>query len=108
MLDDGTPTQAEDAATTMRNKNKKNLKIHGEAGGDIAGRTVTVLEGASVDGTVDAQTIVIHGVVRGLVSAASIAVRSTAFVAGELRYETLSVDPGARLEALCVPAKPAA
>ena len=54
MLDDGTPTQAEDAATTMRNKNKKNLKIHGEAGGDIAGRTVAVLEGASVDGTVDA------------------------------------------------------
>lgn len=97
MLGNGTP-----------DANRKNLKIHGEAGGDIAGRTVTVLEGASVDGKVDAQTIVIHGVVRGLVSAVSIAVRSTAHVAGELRYGTLSVDPGARVEALCVPAKPAA
>ncbi len=97
MFGDGTP-----------DGNRKNLKIHGEAGGDIAGRTVTVLEGASVDGKVDAQTIVIHGVVRGLVSAVSIAVRSTAHVAGELRYGTLSVDPGARVEALCVPAKPAA
>ena len=67
-----------------------------------------MLEGASVDGSVDAQTIIIHGVVRGLVSAVSIAVRSTAYVAGELRYGTLSVDPGARVEALCVPAKPAA
>ena len=108
MRQDGTPTQAEDAATATHNKNRKNLKIHGEAGGEIAGRTVTVLEGASVDGTVDAQTIVIHGVVRGLVSAASIAVRSTAYVAGELRYGTLSVDSGARVDALCVPAKPTA
>ncbi|HJO73298.1 MAG TPA: hypothetical protein QGG32_10690 [Rhodospirillales bacterium] len=54
MLNNGSPTHAEDAATAVRNKNKKNLKIHGEAGGDIAGRTVAVLEGASVDGTVDA------------------------------------------------------
>ena len=92
----------------MPGKNRKNLEIHGEAGGDITGRTVTVLKGASVDGKVDAQTIIIHGAVRGLVSAALITVRSTAHVAGELHYGTLSVDPGAQVEALCVPVKPAA
>ena len=108
MLEDGKPARAEVAATATHKKNRKNLKIHGAADGEIAGHTVTVLEGATVDGTVDAQTVVIHGVVRGLISAASIAVRSTAHVAGEIRYGTLSVDPGARVEALCVPTKPAA
>lgn len=87
---------------------RRHLEIKGAADGDIAGRVITVLEGGSVSGKLDAERVVIHGAVRGLINAVSIAVGATARVEGEMRYATLAVESGARVEALCVPVKPAA
>ncbi len=80
------------------------MRIAGHYAGDVAGKTVTVLEGGSVEGRVGAERIVIHGVVRGIVKAGSIAIGKTARIEGELRYKTLSIEPGARVEARLVPA----
>ncbi len=81
----------------------RDVKLRGLIDGDINGREVTVLKGASIQGDVGARSIVIHGEVHGVVKASSIKVSSTALIVGELRYVTLSIDPGARIEARCVP-----
>ncbi len=80
------------------------MRISDHYAGDVDGKTVTVLEGGSVEGRVGAERIVIHGAVRGIVKAGSIAISKTAHIEGELRYETLSIEPGARVEARLVPA----
>ena len=81
----------------------RNLKIDGLIDGDVDARSITVLEGARIEGDVGADSIIIHGVVRGVIRAAAIAVKKTALVEGELRYQTLTIDPSARVEAHCVP-----
>ncbi len=81
-----------------------NMRIADHYAGDVDSKTVTVLEGGSVEGRVGAERIVIHGAVRGIVNAGSIAIGKTARIEGELRYETLSIEPGARVEARLVPA----
>ena len=69
----------------------------------IAGRTITVSKRGSVNGSLGADTVVISGAVSGLVEASKIEVLSTAYVTGELRYDRLSVNPGAYMEARCTP-----
>lgn len=82
----------------------RDMEIAGAVEGEINGRAITVLEGGSVDGTVGAESIIICGDVKGIVRAHSISVLATAHVEGELRYDELSVTPGAHMEARCIPA----
>lgn len=82
----------------------RDMEIAGAVDGDIAGRTITVLESGSIQGTVGAQTVVISGTVNGSIKAHTIELLATAHVEGELHYDTLSVSAGAHMEALCVPA----
>lgn len=81
----------------------KDLEIKDARKGDITGRNVTILEEGSVTGGLSAQSVVIRGIVKGIVLAREIIVRSTARVEGELKYQTLAVDHGACLEAKCMP-----
>lgn len=82
----------------------RDMEIAGAVEGEITGRTITVLEGGSVDGTVGAENIIIRGAVKGIIKAHFISVLGTAHVEGELRYDELAVTPGAHMEARCVPA----
>jgi len=68
------------------------------------GKTVTVLEGATFEGEVGAERIVIHGIVRGIIKADSIIISKSARVEGEIRYGTLTIEPGAEVDARCIPA----
>lgn len=81
----------------------QDMEIAGMVDGDIAGRTIVVLESGTVHGTVGAENVVISGVVYGLIKAHSIEVLSTARVEGELRYDNLTVIPGAHMQARCTP-----
>ncbi len=94
-------TQASNGINAIGDGN--DIELDGIIEGDIDGREITVLEGASIHGEVGAQSIIIHGKIRGTVKALSIKVLSTALVEGKLYYKTLSVDPGARIEAICTP-----
>lgn len=97
-------TKAEKADIDSR----QDMEIAGAVDGDIAGRTITVLESGSVHGTVGADTVVISGLVNGIVTAHRIEVLATAHVAGELCYDSLTVSHGAHMEARCTPAVVAA
>ena len=79
------------------------MRITGNVAGDIVGYTITISKNGCVNGSLGADTVVIRGAVTGIVEANNIEVLSTAYVTGELRYDRLSVNPGAHMEALCTP-----
>lgn len=81
----------------------KNHRISGTVGGTITGHNITVTKDGFVRGTVGGDKVVIHGEVIGTVKAHVIHLMKTAHVAGELLYDSLTVDPGAQLEARCTP-----
>lgn len=87
----------------MTSDTKNDMKITGNVAGDIVGYTITVSKNGHVSGSLGADTVVIKGAVSGIVEANKIEVLSTAYVTGELRYDRLSVNHGAHMEARCTP-----
>jgi cytoskeletal protein CcmA (bactofilin family) len=75
------------------------IDVHGTVEGDIEAKTVTVDKEARVDGSIRARSVIVSGLVDGRMEASEISLTSTSRVTGELLHETLSVDPGARVEA---------
>ena len=75
------------------------IDVQGTVQGDIEAATVTVDKDARVDGSIRAHSLIVSGSVDGEMEATAISLTSTARVTGELIHETLSVDPGASLEA---------
>jgi len=75
------------------------IDVQGTVQGDIEAATVTVDKDARVDGSIRAHSLIVSGSVDGGMEATEISLTSTARVTGELSHETLSVDPGASLEA---------
>ncbi|MBC8269430.1 MAG: polymer-forming cytoskeletal protein [Rhodospirillaceae bacterium] len=91
-------------STSVGDDTLRDMEIAGAVDGDIAGRTITVLESGSIHGTVGADTIVISGTVNGSINAHNIELLATARVEGELHYDNLTVITGAHMEARCTPA----
>ncbi len=75
------------------------IDVQGAVEGDIQAAAVTVDKDARVAGSIRAHSLTVSGSVDGGMEASEIALTSTARVTGELAHETLSVDPGACLEA---------
>ena len=74
------------------------IQIKGNVEGDIKSRTVTVDEGAHVQGSISADTIQISGSIEGRVEAPTVTVARTAKMIGDIVHQNLSVEPGAQLE----------
>jgi cytoskeletal protein CcmA (bactofilin family) len=71
---------------------------HIEGAIEVNGHPLTVAEGASVTATLQADTVIIHGQVKGEISAANkIVIRETASVDGELSAPIVYVADGAVL-----------
>ena len=81
----------------------KDVRIEGNQDGNFDGRSVTVAQGASITGELGGDIIEIYGLVRGRVRGGAVRVRATGRIEGEVEYGTLRVDPGATLNARCVP-----
>jgi cytoskeletal protein CcmA (bactofilin family) len=65
---------------------------------DVDGHMLTVAEGATVSATVTADTVVIHGTVKGELSAATkIVVRETATIEGGISAPSISISDGATI-----------
>ena len=75
------------------------IDVQGTVQGDIEAKSVTIENDARVDGSIQAESLIVSGTVEGGMEASSISLTSTATVTGEIIHETLSVDPGASLEA---------
>lgn len=74
------------------------IQVHGEVQGDIRARTLTVAEGATVEGVVTAATVQITGTIKGQVEADHVRIAATGFMNGDILYTTLSMEEGAVLD----------
>ncbi|HWP06369.1 MAG TPA: polymer-forming cytoskeletal protein [Polyangiaceae bacterium] len=75
------------------------LRVEGGIKGDISvSGTAEIVEGASVEGSVHAESLEIAGSLLGdAVTRGPIAVRSGAVVRGDLRGSEISIEPGSRV-----------
>ena len=77
------------------------VQVDGTIEGDINSRSLTVGEGARIDGSITADHVRICGSVSGQVQATAVTIARTAKVNGDVTYETLAVEEGAVLEGHC-------
>lgn len=85
--------------------------ISGIVEGDIASRSLTVSQGASVQGSIQVETLQIMGAVQGQVRARSVRIARTGEMTGDVNYESLSIEEGAMIDGQCrrvQPGRPAA
>ncbi len=77
------------------------IQVDGTVVGDINSRSLTVGEGAHVEGSITAEKVRICGKLSGQVTAASVAIAATAVMNGDITYQVLSIEEGAALEGRC-------
>lgn len=77
------------------------IQIDGSVNGDIRCKALIVGVKGSVNGEVVAQTVRLHGAIKGMVRAKSVFLASTARMAGDVEHESLAIEPGAYLEGHC-------
>jgi cytoskeletal protein CcmA (bactofilin family) len=79
-------------------KSSGDIQIDGTVEGDIDSRTLIVGEGATVKGSIVAETVRISGAIVGQVRANAVTLAKTAKVTGDITHETLTMEAGAFLE----------
>ncbi len=74
------------------------IQVDGTVQGDILSHTVTVTDGAHIEGAIVADTAHINGSVKGQIKAPRIVIAKSAKVVGDVVHETLTIEAGAHLE----------
>jgi cytoskeletal protein CcmA (bactofilin family) len=77
------------------------IHVKGTVQGDIKSRSVTILQGAHVEGSISAETVRVSGCIKGQIEAPSVTIEKSAEVQGDVVHETLSIEAGALLEGNC-------
>ena len=77
------------------------IQIDGAIDGDVASRTLTVSDSATVRGSVSAETVRVSGMVKGGINAKSVTLTRTAKVEGDIVHQALAIESGASFEGQC-------
>ncbi len=77
------------------------IQIKGMVEGDVKSRSVTVGEGAHVQGSIYGNSVHVSGSVKGYIEAPTVTVAKTAKILGDIVHESLAVEAGAFLEGQC-------
>lgn len=77
------------------------IQIKGTVEGDIKSRSVTVGEGAHVQGSIYGDSVHVSGSVKGYIEAPTVTVAKTAKILGDIVHESLAIEAGAFLEGQC-------
>ncbi len=77
------------------------IQIKGTVEGDVKSRSVTVGEGAHVQGSIYGDSVHVSGSVKGYIEAPAVTVAKTAKILGDIVHESLAVEAGAFLEGQC-------
>jgi cytoskeletal protein CcmA (bactofilin family) len=73
------------------------VQINGVIEGDVHCVNLTLGETGRVVGAITAETIVVAGAVDGPITATKVALVATAQVSGDVSYQEVSIEPGARI-----------
>jgi cytoskeletal protein CcmA (bactofilin family) len=74
------------------------VEIFGRIEGELRASTVSIQEGAQVEGDVVAEDLIIAGQVKGTIHANSVKLNSTAVVEGDIFHRLLSIEENARFD----------
>jgi cytoskeletal protein CcmA (bactofilin family) len=74
------------------------LHVQGQIKGDVRGSTVMVCAGGRIEGDVIAETVIVHGAVRGRIFGRSVRIGAGADVVSDIRHASLGLDPAAEFE----------
>lgn len=74
------------------------IQIEGQVEGDIHAHLLTVGEGATVNGEVVADDVIVNGRVIGRVRGLKVRLTSTARVEGDIIHKTIAIESGAHFE----------
>ncbi|MCJ2179851.1 bactofilin family protein [Novosphingobium album (ex Hu et al. 2023)] len=74
------------------------LHIDGRVDGDIACSSLVQGEDSQITGAIRAETVRVAGLVRGTIAAREVVILKTARIEGDVAYDTLTIEQGARLE----------
>jgi cytoskeletal protein CcmA (bactofilin family) len=77
------------------------VQVDGTVNGDIRCKALIVGVKGSVIGEIIAQTVRMHGAVKGMIRAKSVFLASTARMSGDVEHESLAIEPGAYMEGHC-------
>ena len=77
------------------------IQIKGTVEGDIKSRSVTVGEGAHVQGSIYGDSVHVSGSVKGYIEAPAVTVAKSAKILGDIVHDSLAVEAGAFLEGQC-------
>jgi cytoskeletal protein CcmA (bactofilin family) len=77
------------------------VQVDGTVNGDIRCKALIVGVKGSVVGEIIAQTVRMHGSVKGMIRAKSVFLASTARMSGDVEHESLAIEPGAYMEGHC-------
>ncbi len=77
------------------------IQLDGQVDGDVKAGSLIIGEEASVNGEVQAETVVIRGKVNGSVRARQVQLASTARIEGDIVHAALSVESGAFFDGHC-------
>ncbi len=77
------------------------VQVDGRVNGDLRTRTVTIGQGATINGAITGETIKIAGTVNGEIRGSTVVLTATAKVVGDIHHKSLSIDAGAFLQGLC-------
>ena len=104
------PTAASLVANGVRMKGDittdGDLHLDGDIEGDLKVGQLTVGETGSVTGTIQADSIEVHGRVSGTISARHVRLAATARVDGDITHGQLAIDAGAHFEGRSAALKP--
>ncbi|NNG04398.1 MAG: polymer-forming cytoskeletal protein [Inquilinus sp.] len=79
----------------------EDVEVRGIVEGDISSRTLTVSEGARVEGAIAADRVTVAGTVNGKISADRVAISKSGSMIGDLTYKSLSIEEGASFDGQC-------
>jgi cytoskeletal protein CcmA (bactofilin family) len=74
------------------------VHVFGQIEGELRAITVLIDEGATVEGDVVAEELIIGGMVKGIIHANRVKLNSTAVVEGDIFHRSLSIEENARFE----------
>lgn len=74
------------------------VQIDGHLEGDVQCHILVIGEKGSVAGEVNAETVSVHGTVKGQITAQGVLLAKTARILGDITHDSLSVEAGAYVE----------
>jgi cytoskeletal protein CcmA (bactofilin family) len=82
------------------------LHVDGKVDGDITCAALVQGESSEITGSVSAETARLSGLIRGTITARELVILKTARIEGDVHYDALTIEQGARVDGRLTPRAP--